>query len=72
MGFTKYWRIRVERLKLNDKVLFVGILDYPSFFATPCGPLCSDVENRIFLVRVIAESLVCGTPVVSFDVGACR
>jgi glycosyltransferase involved in cell wall biosynthesis len=69
-GFYNMLQDRVQRLKLNNNVLFVGDVDYlPSLLRR--ADIYVQTSRTESFGRVIAESLVCGTPVVSFDVGAC-
>jgi glycosyltransferase involved in cell wall biosynthesis len=69
-GFYKMLRDRVQRFELNDHVLFLGEIDYlPSLLHR--ADLYVQTSRTESFGRVVGESLVCGTPVVSFDVGAC-
>jgi len=69
-GFYKILQNHVQRLKLNNNVLFVGDIDYlPSLLRR--ADIYVQTSRTESFCRVIAESLVCDTPVVSFDVGAC-
>jgi glycosyltransferase involved in cell wall biosynthesis len=69
-GFYKMVQDRVQQWKLNNSVLFVGDIDYlPSLLRR--ADIYVQTSRTESFGRVIAEALVCGTPVVSFDVGAC-
>lgn len=60
---------RVKRLGLTDHVLFLGEIDYlPSLLHR--ADLYVHTSRTESFGRVVAESLICGTPVVSYDVGA--
>jgi glycosyltransferase involved in cell wall biosynthesis len=68
-GFYKLVQDRVQRLKLNNNVLFVGDIDYLPSLLRRADVYVQTSRTESF-GRVIAESLVCGTPVVSYAVGA--
>ena len=69
-GFYKLAQDRVQQLKLNNNVLFLGDIDYVPSLLRRADVYVQTSRTESF-GRVIAEALVCGTPVVSFDVGAC-
>jgi glycosyltransferase involved in cell wall biosynthesis len=69
-GYYKTLQDRVRQLRLDDHVQFVGDIDYlPSLLRR--ADIYVQTSRTESFGRVIAESLVCHTPVVSFDVGAC-
>jgi len=68
-GFFKKLQDRIQQLKLESNVLFVGDIDYLPSLLRRADVYVQTSRTESF-GRVIAESLICGTSVVSFSVGA--
>lgn len=67
--FFEVLQDQIQRLDLTAHVLFLGEIDYlPSLLA--CADFYIHTSRTESFGRVIAESLVCGTPVIAYNVGA--